>query len=122
MAAGHTVKGHFRGKTASVAAIYAAILEAAKALGPVQEEAKKTSIHLVRASAFAGVAAQKSALVLTPKSDRDVPSGRIRRREQASASRWHLEVRLERPEDVDGDVRRWLERAYALAGPKVTRR
>ena len=92
-----------------------------KALGPVKEDPKKTSIHLVRASAFAGVAVQKSALVLTLKSDRDVASRRIRKREQASAKRWHLEVRLDRPEEVDKDIRRWLERAYALAGPKLAR-
>jgi hypothetical protein len=116
-----TVTSHFRSSQASVAATYAAILEAAKALGPVTEDPKKTSIHLVRSTAFAGVAAQKAALVLTLKSDRDVASRRIRKREQASANRWHLEVRLQSPDEVDGDVRRWLERAYALAGPKVAR-
>jgi len=121
MAGGQSIKGHFQGKAASVVATYAAILEAARALGPVTEDPKKTSIHLVRSTAFAGVAVQKSALVLTLKSDRDVSSGRIRKREQASANRWHLEVRLERREDVDGEVRRWLARAYALAGPKAAR-
>ncbi len=121
MAVSQTVKGHFQGKTPGVAATYTAILEAAEALGPVKEEPKKTSIHLVRVSAFAGVAVQKSALVLTLKSDRDVASRRIRKREQASAKRWHLEVRLDRPEEVDKDIRRWLERAYALAGPKLAR-
>jgi Domain of unknown function (DUF5655)/Bacteriocin-protection, YdeI or OmpD-Associated/Domain of unknown function (DUF1905) len=120
MTAGRSVKEHFEGRASSVAATYSAILEAAKALGPVAEDPKKTSIHLVRSTAFAGVAVQKSALVLTLKSDRDVSSRRIRRREQASASRWHLEVRLERPDEVDDDVRRWLERAYSLAGPKTT--
>jgi Domain of unknown function (DUF5655)/Bacteriocin-protection, YdeI or OmpD-Associated/Domain of unknown function (DUF1905) len=120
MTAGQSVKEHFEGRAASVAATYSAILEAAKALGPVAEDPKKTSIHLVRSTAFAGVAVQKSALVLTLKSDRDVSSRRIRKREQASASRWHLEMRLERPDEVDEEVRRWLERAYSLAGPKTT--
>jgi hypothetical protein len=115
------VSRHFDGSAANVADTYAAILVAARAFGPVTEDPKKTSIHLVRLSGFAGVAVQKSALVLTLKSDRDIPSRRIRKREQASANRWHLEVRLERPEEVDGDIQRWLERAYALAGPKVAR-
>jgi Domain of unknown function (DUF5655)/Bacteriocin-protection, YdeI or OmpD-Associated/Domain of unknown function (DUF1905) len=118
VAAGPSVKGHFRGKTAAVADTYAAILDAARALGPVREEPKKTSIHLVRASAFAGVAVQKAALVLTLKSDRDIRSPRIRKREQASANRWHVEVRLERPDEVDDDIRQWLTRAYSLAGAK----
>ena len=94
-------------------------MAAAKKFGPFHEEPKKTSIHLVRATAFAGVAAQNEALILTLKSDRDVPNKRIRRRERASANRWHLEVRLETPDEVDGEVRGWLKRAYSLAGPKV---
>ena len=120
-AGSQTVERHFRGSATSVVDTYVAILKAARALGAVEEDPKKTSIHLVRVSAFAGVAVQKAALVLTLKSDRDVPSKRIRKRERASAHRWHLEVRLETPADVDSEVRRWLARAYSLAGPKAAR-
>ena len=96
--AGHTLKEHFENRAPEVKATYAAILKAAKKLGTVKEEAKKTSIHLVRKSAFAGVATRKSALILTLKSDADITSKRIAKREQASAHRWHLEIRLETPE------------------------
>jgi hypothetical protein len=92
---GHTIQEHFENRAPEVKATYAAILKAAKRLGPVKEEAKKTSIHLVRKSAFAGVATRKTALILTLKSDSDIASKRIARREQASAHRWHLEVKLE---------------------------
>jgi hypothetical protein len=112
---GHTVKEHFENRAPQVKAIYAAILKAAKKLGPVKEEAKKTSIHLVRKSAFAGVATRKTALVLTLKSDSDIASKRIAKREQASAHRWHLEVKLEAPGQVDREILAWLERAYELA-------
>ena len=111
-----TVSEHFKSKAPNVAATYAAILAAAKQLGPVVEEPKKTSIHLVRARAFAGVATQKSALILTMKSDRDVNSKRLKKREQLSANRWYIEVKLETPKDVDRQVLGWLERAYSLAG------
>lgn len=112
---GHTVKEHFENRAPEVKATYAAILKAATKLGPVKEEAKKTSIHLVRKSAFAGVATRKSALILTLKSDSDVASKRIAKREQASAHRWHLEVRLEAPEQVDHEIFAWLKKAYELA-------
>jgi hypothetical protein len=82
----------------------------------VKQEAKKTSIHLVRKSAFAGVATRKSALILTLKSDADVAHKRIGKREQVSANRWYFEVKLEAPEQVDREVRAWLNRAYELAG------
>ncbi len=110
---------HFLGRRPNVRATYAAILDAARSLGGFAEEPKKTSIHLVRVTAFAGVATQKAALVLTLKSDRDVASQRFRKREKASANRWHLEIRLAAPGDVDREVRTWLERAYALAGPRT---
>lgn len=112
---GHTVKEHFENRAPQVKAIYAAILKAAKKLGPVKEEAKKTSIHLVRKSAFAGVATRKTALVLTLKSDSDIASKRIAKREQAFAHRWHLEVKLEAPEQVDREIMAWLKKAYELA-------
>jgi hypothetical protein len=114
--AGHTIKEHFENRAPEVKAIYAAILKAAKKLGPVKEEAKKTSIHLVRKSAFAGVATRKTALILTLKSASDVASKRIAKREQASAHRWHLEIKLEAPDQVDRELTNWLGSAYELAG------
>jgi len=113
---GHTVKEHFENRVPEVKATYAAILKAAKQFGPVKEEAKKTSIHLVRKSAFAGVATRKTALILTLKSDSDIASARIAKREQASAHRWHLETRLETPDQVDREIVAWLRKAYELAG------
>ena len=113
---GHTVREHFENRAPEVKATYAAILKAAKKFGPVKEEAKKTSIHLVRKSAFAGVATRKTALILTLKSATDIKSARIAKREQASAHRWHLEIRLETPEAVDSEIVDWLRTAYELAG------
>lgn len=110
-----TVAAHFQNRDASVRAIYDAVLKAARGLGPVQEDPKKTSIHLCRATAFAGVAVQRWALVLTLKSATDIPDPRIRRREQASANRWHIEVKLEKPSDVDRQLKQWLALAYAMS-------
>jgi hypothetical protein len=101
---------------ASLRDIYDRLLHVSKALGPFEEDPKKTSIHLVRRTAFAGVATRKDALVLTLKSDRNIDDARIHKAEQASANRWHLEVRLSSAKDVDAKVRTWLRNAYALAG------
>jgi hypothetical protein len=113
---GHTVRDHFEDRAPEVKATYDAILKAAKGIGPVKEEAKKTSIHLVRKSAFAGVATRKSALILTLKSDSDVANKRVGKRERVSANRWYFEVKLEAPEQVDRELLGWLKRAYELAG------
>jgi hypothetical protein len=90
-------------------------LKAAKNLGPFQEDPKKTSIHLNRKTAFAGVATRKDALILTLKSSKDLKGPRVAKREQVSANRWHVEVRLESPKDVDAQLDGWLAAAYELS-------
>jgi hypothetical protein len=112
----HTVRSHFQDRDPAVRAIYDAVIEAARRLGPVREDPKKTSIHLCRSTAFAGVAVQRSSLVLTLKSPKDIPDARIRRREQASANRWHVEIKLEKPSQVDRKLTQWIAQAYAMSG------
>ena len=116
MASAFTVEDHLSGREPVVASIYDALTKAAKKLGPFKEEAKKTSIHLVRSSAFAGVATRKTSLVLTLKSAKDIKSPRVTKHEQVSAGRWHLEVRLDSPRDVDAEIKTWLKDAYELSG------
>jgi hypothetical protein len=110
-----TVKSHFEGKDPAVRQIYDRLLKAVEKFGPVTEEAKKTSIHLVNNTAFAGVATRKSAMVLTIKSDRKLPSPRIHKSEQTSAKRFHHEVKLTSPAEVDSELVKWLKDAYALS-------
>lgn len=112
----HAVASHFTKSAPAVLATYKAILKAARELGPVSEDPKKTSIHLVRETAFAGVATRKESLILTLKSGRAVKNPRIHRQEQTSSRRWHLEVRLAAPAEVDAEIRGWLAAAYAISG------
>jgi hypothetical protein len=110
-----TIEQHFEGRAPAVRAIYQRITGAARAIGPFTEEPKKTSIHLARTSAFAGVATRKDALLLTIKSAVDINSPRIIKHERASAHRWHLVVRLDDPKQVDGELKSWLRDAMALS-------
>jgi len=110
-----TVAQHFQGRTPEVKATYEAILKVAKKLGPFTEDPKKTSIHLNRKSAFAGVATRKEALILTVKSKKALEDRRVVKSEQVSASRWHVELRLESPSDVNAKVSNWLAAAYELS-------
>jgi len=112
------VASHFAGKDPTVRATYRRLIDVARTFGPVTEEAKKTSIHLVRHTAFAGVATRRSSLILTLKSATDIRSPRIEKREQASTNRWHLEVRLEKPAHIDRQLTAWLKAAYELAGTR----
>src|SRR6185295_3223462 len=110
-----SVKSHFATKDPSVFATYRRVVDVARTFGPVAEETKKTSIHLVRHTAFAGIATRRSSLVLTLKSAGDIRSPRVEKREQTSANRWHVDVRLTAPAQVDRQLTAWLRAAYELA-------
>jgi hypothetical protein len=109
------VSDHFAGRTATVREIYDRLVETAARFGPVKQDPKKTSIHLTRKTAFAGVATRRDAVILTLKSASDIRSPRIIKREQVSANRWHLEVKLTDPKQVDTQIAIWLARAIALS-------
>ena len=109
------VESHFTRKDAIVRQIYDRLLRSARNFGPVVEDPKKTSIHLVNRTAFAGVAARRSAIILTIKSDREISSPRIHKSEQTSARRFHHEVKLTSPSEVDSELIGWLKHAYALS-------
>jgi hypothetical protein len=110
-----SVDDHFVGRTHHVREIYDALLQVTRRFGEVREDPKKTSIHLNRRTAFAGVVTRRDAVILTIKSAANVTDARILRAEQTSANRWHLEMRLTRAAEVDAQVRDWLHAAYELA-------
>ena len=112
---GFTVNGHFEGKDPIVKKIYQHLLKHARLFGKVKEDPKKTSIHLNNVTAFAGIATRKNAIILTIKSDQDFDSPRIHKSEQTSARRFHHEVKLTAPSDVDAELLGWLKKAYALS-------
>ena len=109
------VNEHFVGKTGEIRAIYDRLVAIAESFGPVEQDPKKTSIHLNRRTAFAGVAVRKGHVVLTIKSDRPIDSPRIFKSEQTSAKRYHHEVKLSAEKDLDAELRGWLQAAYDLS-------
>lgn len=104
----------FSGKDSTVHTTYERLLTELSSLGPFTVEPKKTSIHLVRNSGFAGVHPRKSYLYLNLRLDRELTGPRIAKAEQVSKNRWHNEIRLDGPDQVDGEVQGWLQEAYAL--------
>jgi len=111
-----TISQHFDGKELAVKSIYDRIIKETRKFGKVVEEPKKTSIHLVNKSAFAGVATRKTALILNIKSAAPIKDARIKKSEQVSASRFHQEVKLVSPQEVDSTLVAWLHDAYTLSG------
>ena len=115
MAESATISQHFEGKDPIVKAIYDRILTESRKFGSVLEEPKKTSIHLVNRSAFAGVATRKNVLVLNLKSAAPIKHKRVSKTEQISAGRFHQEIKLTAPDEVDSLLVGWLKEAYLLS-------
>jgi hypothetical protein len=94
--------------------LYKQFVAALAPIGPFREELKKTSIHLVRTSAFAGVHPRKQHLLVTIKAREPNPSARVLKTEQVSRNRWHLDVKLATLDDIDSELVGWLRQAYEL--------
>lgn len=95
--------------------VYETILAATAKFGDVRAEEKKTSVHLVAKTGFAGVHPRKGAVLLNIRSDSPIKSERIRKLEQVSAKRYHNEMLIDTPAGVDSEVVGWLQSAYALS-------
>ena len=111
----YKVSDHFMDKDPTVQAIYQRLLAETRQFGPVLEQPKKTSIHLVSKSAFAGVVTHKSSLLLNIKSAAPIQDARIVHFEQVSSNRFHQEVKLTSPEDIDSSLLGWLKSAYEMS-------
>ncbi len=110
-----SVNEHFVGKASEIQPIYDRLVAMAEKFGPIEQDPKKTSIHLNRGTAFAGVAVRRAHIVLTIKSDRPIKSPRVFKSEQTSAKRFHHEIKLSAIEDVDAELQTWLKAAYDLS-------
>jgi hypothetical protein len=110
-----SIASHFLGKAPVVQAIYDRLLVETRKFGPVIEEPKKTSIHLVNKTAFAGVATRKTYLLLNIKSASPFSSPRFARSEKLSSKRYHQELKLSEPSELDVELLGWLKQAYELS-------
>jgi len=111
----HSVSDHFVNKDPSVRALYDQLVSLLRTFGPIEEDPKKTSIHLNRKSALAGVETRKNCFLLTIKSDHPTTNPRIEKTERISAKRFYHKVRISSPKDLDEELKNWLKEAYILS-------
>lgn len=95
--------------------LYQKLLLFCRDLGSFSVEEKKTSIHLVRKSAFAGVHPCRQHLVITVKAASAIRSSRIFKSEQVSKSRWHHKIKLLKRTDLDAELSGWLREGYDIS-------
>jgi hypothetical protein len=115
MADTYSVNDHFVNKDPAVRALYDKLVALVRTFGPVEEDPKKTSIHLNRKSALAGVETRKTCILVTIKSDHEIKNPRIEKVERISSKRFYHKVRISSLKDLNKDLKTWLQAAYSLA-------
>src|SRR2546423_1290396 len=91
--------------------LYARLLKAVQALGPVVEERGERSVLLRSRGGFLGVHPKRDHLDLQIVTDHAIREARIAKLDVVSARRFHVHVRLATENEVDGQRLGWLRRA-----------
>lgn len=105
----------FQTADGAVRAAYDALMRELQRFGPVVEDPKKTSIHLVRRTGFAGVHPRKAWFVLTIRTTTAIDSPRVVKTEQVSKNRVHNDIKIQTADDIDPELLGWLAAAYDLS-------
>lgn len=96
------------------AALWDELLGLLEGLGDHAVEVKKGSLHVTHGRAFLGVHPRKGALLLNIVLTERLEGERIRRAEKVSANRWHNELLVSAPGQIDAELRAWISAAYSL--------
>jgi hypothetical protein len=110
-----SINDPFVNKAPSVRALYDQLLKTLNKFGPVEQDPKKTSIHINRNSSLVGVETLKNCLLLTIKADHKIDNPHVEKFDQISARRFYHKVRVSTRRDFDAELKSWLKDAYALA-------
>jgi len=115
MADVYSVSDHFVNKDPVVRVLYDQLVSLLRTFGPVEEDPKKTSIHLNHKSALAGVETRRDNFLLTIKSDHPIKSPRVEKVEKISSRRFYHKVRISSLRDFNEELKTWLKEAYLLS-------
>jgi hypothetical protein len=94
--------------------IYQRLRSCLDGLGPHQIEPKKTSLHVTHGRAFLGVHPRRAGLLLNVVLNHRVESPLVSKCEQVSTNRYHNEILVSSPSDLDDEVLALLREAYQL--------
>ncbi len=109
---------HLRKAPPGVRRIYAAIMRAIRACGPVQIAPTKTGINLLSGTSLGGMTLHREyinlGLVLTRRLEGTHPPRRVVSVLQLSPRSFAYRVRVRSVAEVDAQLRGWISEAYAV--------
>jgi hypothetical protein len=111
---GRTAKERIEGDPVS-SAVYDALIKQISSLDGWELQEKTSSFHVVRRAAFLGIHPRRGGILVNIVLATKVDSARVRSAERVSSNRWHNEVILMDPSDVDAELLAWIREGHALA-------
>lgn len=113
----HALSEHFEGKEPNVAAAFEAIVDAAKASGPVEVYAQKSRIVLQNRVRFASVITRKKHLILGLWLTHKIEHPLLMRYEPVATAHYPY-FQIRDAGELDDALRRWIGEAYAHGATK----
>ncbi len=95
-------------------AVYDALLTKLRDFADFEIENKKTSLHITHGRAFLGVHPRKDGILLNIVTTAPLSDKRIKKTERVSANRYHNELILSSPKELNATLVLWLREAYTL--------
>jgi len=90
-------------------ALYRLLLDRVMSFGPITEEQKRTSVHIVAGKgAFLGVHPRSDSLLLNIVLHHALASDRLSKVEQVSKSRYHNELKVRNENEIDSELLGWI--------------
>lgn len=93
--------------------VYCALMDKLSALDGWELQENASPFHVARGRAFLGIHPRRGGILVNIVLTRELESARIYRAERVSANRWHNEVILTDPSEIDAELLTWIREGYA---------
>jgi hypothetical protein len=92
--------------------VFGSLLDKISPLEGCELQENASSFHVVHGRAFLGIHPRRGGILVNIVLTRELESPRIHRAERVSANRWHNEVILKHPLEIDAELLSWVSEGY----------
>lgn len=94
--------------------VYGSLTDQISTLPGCELQENASSFHVAHGRAFLGIHPRRGGILVNIVLDRQLDSARVHRAERVSANRWHNEIILRDPEQIDPELLAWIREGYDL--------
>jgi hypothetical protein len=98
--------------------VYGALMDKISAMDGCELQENASSFHVAHGRAFLGIHPRRGGILVNIVLTRELESTRIHRAERVSANRWHNEIILKDPAEIDAELLNWISEGYVWARRK----